>query len=103
MNLQLEVTLKSFLPEQTGAGKNGQWVKQDFLAETSGDYPKTICFTAWGDQVAEVNKYNAGQTLRVSFRIESREHNSRWYTDVKPFKIEAIGDRVEAENQSLPF
>ena len=31
---------------------------------------------------------NIGDTVKVSFSIESREFNGKWYTDIKAWKIE---------------
>jgi hypothetical protein len=40
------------LPEQTGTGRNGQWSRQDFIVETQEQFPKKVCFSAWGDKVS---------------------------------------------------
>jgi len=86
MSLEITAKLVSSLPEQTGSGKNGPWVKQDFIVETEDQYPKKICMSAWGDLVKQFNGYTMGSKLKISFRIESREYNGRWYTDVRPWK-----------------
>lgn len=91
MSLELTCKLKQLLQEQTGNGKNGPWVKQDFLVETLGEYPKTICMSAWGDQVKSIQGINPGAIIKTSIRIESREYNGRWYTDVRPWKIQVEG------------
>lgn len=79
------------LPEQSGEGKNGIWKKQDFVLETESQYPKKICFTVWGDKI-NPQLMQEGNQLNVSFDVESREYNGRWYTDVKAWKIEPAGD-----------
>ena len=79
------------LPEQSGEGKNGTWRKQDFVIETESQYPKKICFTVWGDKI-DSQMMQEGNQLNVSFDIESREYNGRWYTDVKAWKMEMAGD-----------
>ena len=33
-----------------------------------------------------------GNQLNVSFDVESREYNGRWYTDVKAWKMEMAGE-----------
>ena len=43
----------------------------------------------WGDKVDTLANFNIGDMVTVSFDIESREFNGRWYTDVKAWKIEA--------------
>ncbi len=84
----MEFTAKLFQvqPAQTGQGKNGTWKKQEVVFETDGQYPKKICVTVWGDKI-DLTRYKPGTPLTVSFDIESREFNGRWYTDVKAWKI----------------
>ena len=88
--MQLTAKLVQVLPLQTGSGKNGQWKKQDILVETEGQYPKKICVSIWGDKINE-SQLQIGSLLAISFDVESREYNGRWYTDVKAWKIEAAG------------
>ncbi len=88
--MELTAKLVQLLPLQTGEGKNGQWKKQDIIVETSGQYPKKICISIWGDKVEE-SKLQIGNDLNISFDVESREYNGRWYTDVKAWKIDVAG------------
>ena len=85
---ELSGRIIQILPEQTGTGKNGQWSKQDFVIETEEQYPKKVCFSAWGEKVAQVKALQADARVKVSFNIESREYNGRWYTDLRIWKIE---------------
>ena len=86
--MQLTAKLTQILPLQTGSGKNGQWKKQDIIVETDGQYPKKVCISIWGDKINE-SQLQVGAMLNISFDVESREYNGRWYTDVKAWKIEA--------------
>ncbi len=88
--MQLTAKLIQVLPLQTGTGKNGQWKKQDIIVETEGQYPKKVCVSVWGDKINE-SQLQVGAQLAISFDVESREYNGRWYTDVKAWKIEAAG------------
>lgn len=85
--MQLTAKLVTVLPVQTGTGKNGPWKKQDIIVETEGQYPKKVCVSVWGDKINE-SQLKPGTVLNISFDIESREYNGRWYTDVKAWKIE---------------
>lgn len=78
----------AFLPAQTGQGKNGPWKKQDFIIETADNYPKKICIAVWGDKI-DLGSFKTGDQVTVSFDLESREFNGRWYTDVKAWKVNA--------------
>lgn len=88
MALELSGKLVQILPEQTGTGKNGQWIKQDFIVETQEQYPRKVCFSAWGDKAAIVKNLKDGVQVNVSFNAESREFNGKWYTDLRAWKID---------------
>lgn len=88
--MQLTAKLIQLLPVQTGSGKNGQWKKQDIIVETEGKFPKKVCMSIWGDKI-DVRQLQLGNQLTISFDLESREFNGRWYTDVKVFKLETAG------------
>ena len=84
----MEITGKiiQILAEETGEGKNGTWKKQSFILETQDQYPKKVCITVWGDKVGLQN-YSENEEVTASINIESREYNSRWYTDVKAWRL----------------
>jgi len=77
------------LPVQTGEGRNGTWKKQDYVIEydQSSQYPRKMMFNLWGDKIDQFN-IKEGQTLRVSFDIDCREYNGRWFNDIRAWKVE---------------
>jgi hypothetical protein len=88
MSLVLEGKLLKILQQQSGTGKNGPWVKQDFIIETAGEFPRKVCISAWSDKAKEVLEFKEGQEMKVSVNIESREFNEKWYTDIKAWRFE---------------
>lgn len=92
--MQLTAKLTQLLPIQTGTGKNGEWKKQDIIVETDGQYPKKVCVSIWGDKINE-GQLQIGNLLQIDFDIESREYNSKWYTDIKAWKIEIAGTSTQ--------
>lgn len=88
--MELKAKLVQLMPLQTGQGKNGPWRKQDILVETEGQYPKKVLFAIWGDKINE-SVLQVGNMLNISFDVESREYNSKWYTDLKAWKVEVVG------------
>ena len=99
--MQLTAKLIQLLPLQTGSGKNGEWRKQDIILETDGQYPKKICVSVWGDKI-NANQLVVGNKLKIDFDIESREYNSRWYTDVKAWKVEVVGGAQTRDEFVVP-
>jgi len=98
MALELTGKLVKVLAPQTGTGKNGNWIKQDFIIETIEQYPKKVAMSAWGDKAEDIKKYGLGDVLRVSINLESREYNERWYTEARAWRIE---DEIAA-NKNRP-
>jgi len=84
--MELTGKIIQILPEKSGESARGQWRKQEYILETEGQYPKTVCFMAWSDKIDEFT-IKEGETLTVSIDLESREYNGRWYTDVKAWKV----------------
>jgi hypothetical protein len=87
--MEIKGRVIQLLPLQTGEGKNGAWRKQEFVIETDAQYPKKICISAWGDKINE-SLLQVGNEINVSFDLESREYNGRWYTDVKAWRMDAV-------------
>lgn len=99
---ELKVSGKIFavLPTQTGSGKNGDWAKQDVILETEGQYPKKICLSFWGDKVSK--SFKEGQSLVAHINIESREHNGKWYTDIKVWKYDGMVQEDKTADAQAP-
>ena len=91
MALEIEGKLIKKLPQQTGEGRNGPWVKQEFVLETFGEYPRNICFETWQDRTKDLEAYQEGSLLKVTFSAESREYMDRWYTNLRAYRIEQLG------------
>jgi hypothetical protein len=100
--MQVTAKLIQKLPLQTGTGKNGEWKKQDIIVETDAQYPKKICISIWGDKINEALLV-PGNTLKIDFDVESREYNSRWYTDVKAWRVEAADSKSVATGEKSDF
>ena len=90
--MELIGKLAKKLPEVTGTSQRGPWVKMDFVIETQDQFPKQVCFSLWGeDKVAVVRNMQLGAEMKVYFSPESKEYNGRWYTDLRCFRIDALG------------
>jgi len=105
----LEITGKivEILEIKSGQSANGEWRKQEYVLETEAQYPKKVCFMAWGDKIDQFN-IQMGETIAVSIDLESREYNGRWYTDVKAWKVSRDDDgsnfaqSVDNQNKNEP-
>lgn len=83
------------LPIQSGISKAGNpWQKQEFVLEQGGQYPRKVCISLFGDNVAKIPQ--VGQDVMVSVDIDSREFNGRWYTEIKAWNIVQTGAQPAA-------
>jgi hypothetical protein len=98
--MEIQGKIIQLLPEQSGAGKNGQWRKREYVLETQDQYAKKLCFNLWGEKIDQ-NPVKVGDNVKVLFDLESREFNGKWYTDVKAWKIENQSGNAGA-NPSTP-
>ena len=99
-SISLEGRLVQILSAQEGQSTRGAWKKQDFIIETSEQYPKKVCICCWNEKTDELSKFQLNDNLRVSVNIESREYNSKWYTDIKAWRIEQLN--TESTTNSNP-
>lgn len=87
----MEITGKiiAVLPEQGGISKTGnEWKKQEYVLETHDQYPKKVCFQIFGaDRIAQA-AIQPGEELTVSFDIDSREYQGRWFTNINAWKVD---------------
>lgn len=97
----MEITGKIIvaLPEQNGVSKAGNtWKKKEYVLETQETYPKKVHFDLFGDK-ADKFSLSVGQTIRLSFDIESREYNGRWFTSIRGWNVEpAVEAPVAPQN-----
>jgi hypothetical protein len=102
MSLEINGKVVVILPEQSGQGKNGTWVKQEFVIETEDQFPKKACFSVWGDKISEIKNLKPLENVTVGFNIESREFNNKWYTDLRAWKISKSSGKQADISTDLP-
>lgn len=91
MALSVKGKVQQILQTQSGTSKAGkEWSKQEFVIETDEQYPKNVCFTLFGDKVSLLNGVSAGEEVEVSFNVESREYNGRWFHNINAWKIDKV-------------
>ena len=90
------------LPAQEGIGKIGNpWKVQPYVLETLDQYPRKVHFEVFGEDRIKQNPCDVDQLVTVSFDIESREFNGRWYTSIRAWRIQQ-GDVTQAVPGAAP-
>ena len=87
----MEVTGKiiAALEKRTGVAKasGNTWVVQEYVIEITGTYPKKVCFEVFGEERIKEFDIRVMDTLTVSFDIDAREYNGRWFNTLRAWKV----------------
>jgi len=91
MSLQVNGKIEQILDPVSGVSRAGnEWKKQEFVIETNDKFPRKICFTLFNDKESLLQNVSQGDEVEVSFNIESREFNGKWYHNINAWKIEKV-------------
>jgi hypothetical protein len=89
--MEISGKIIAVLPIATGQGKNGTWRSQDYVLETADQYPKKVCFNLFGDKIDQF-PMAIDEVVNVSFDVESKEYNGRWFTNLRAWKVDKNGN-----------
>lgn len=97
--MEVKGKINSILPVASGVSKAGnEWKKQEFVIDVEdGQYPKQICFTIFNDKLSLIDGLKEGTEVNVSFSVESREFNGKWYHNVNAWKLETISPELQGD------
>ena len=115
----MEITGKviAVLPLKSGvsASTGNAWSTQDYVIETAGTYPTKCCFNVFGEDKIKAMDIKVGEELTVSFDIDAREYQGRWFNSIRAWKVKrgsqdatdtepqgAAGTDAESQSSSEP-
>lgn len=82
------------LPTKSGTSAMGtQWSSQTAVIETHEQYPKRVAFDVLGDKITEFN-LQVGEEVTVSFDIDARQYQDRWFNSIKAWNIIRPGQQA---------
>lgn len=88
--MELQGKIIAAMPERSGTSARGEWKAQDFVLETHDAYPRKMVFGVFGaDRLARFN-IQVGQEVVVSFDIDAREYNGRWFNSIRAFDVRPV-------------
>jgi hypothetical protein len=104
MALDITGKIVQIMNATNGTSKAGkEWTKQEFVIETQEQYPRKVMMSVMGDKVQELKKFSVGMDIKASLNIESREYNTKWYTDIRAWKIEGMGQQASSSSPQDNF
>jgi len=93
--MELAGRVIAVLEPRSGVAKSSgnPWMIQEYVIETHEQFPHRMCFSLFGEDKINQANIQMGEEINVSFDINSREYQGRWFTDIRAWKI----DRVSAD------
>lgn len=99
----MEITGKiiAVLPANSGVSTRtgNPWMSQEYVLETHDQYPRKCCFRLFGEDRIKQFNIQAGEELTVSFDIDAREYNGRWFNSINAW---AVNRAVQAQQAGQP-
>lgn len=74
---------KSGISPRTG----NTWMTQDYVIETHEQFPRRMCFNVFGEEKIKGFNIQVGDELNVSFDINAREYQGKWYNDIRAWNV----------------
>ena len=71
-----------------------EWKAQEYVIEDHGQYPRKMCFDVFGADKIEQFNIQMGEELTVSFDVDARQWQDRWFNSIRAWKVE----RVQAQD-----
>jgi hypothetical protein len=88
--MDFEGKVMEILPAVTGQSARGTWERQTVVFEQPNkQYGKEIAVT-FMNKGQEVANLRVGENYIVSFDIESRNYQGKWYTDVRAWRVQPV-------------
>ena len=88
--MELTGKIIAVLPERSGvsARTGSEWKMASYVLETMEQYPRKMVFEIFGsDRIAQCN-IQLGEVLTVSFDIDAREYQGRWFNSIRAWKVD---------------
>ena len=82
----------AILQPRGGVSKTGnEWKSQEYVIENHDQYPRKMCFDVFGADKIEQFNIQMGEELTVSFDIDARQWQDRWFNSIRAWKVERVG------------
>lgn len=87
--MELTGKIIAVLPASSGVSSRtgNPWMSQDYVIEVPGQYPRKCVFRLFGEDRIKQFNIQMGEDLTVSFDIDAREYNGRWYNDIRAYNV----------------
>ena len=84
----------------TSSRTGSEWICGQYVLETMDQYPRKLFFEVFGADRMQQFNIQLGEIMTVSFDIDAREYQGRWYNTLNCWKIERPQAAAAAQPQA---
>lgn len=103
----MELTGKciAVLPMRSGVSKKSSnpWASQEYVIEASGQYPKRMVFSVFGEDRIKQFNIQLGYTYKVEFDIDANEYQGKYYNKINAWNVTCMDAIQPAPAQSVVY
>lgn len=89
--MELQGKIIEVLPEKTISARGENFKIGEFVLETIDDrYPHKMLFSVFGEERLKRFNIQDGQQVIVSFDIDARKYQERWFNSIRAFDVRPI-------------
>lgn len=87
--MEIQGKIIAVLPQRSGTSKSSgkAWSCASYVLETQEMRPRHLAFDVMNDKIAQLN-IQQGEYLKVSFDIDAREYNGKWYNSIRAWDVQ---------------
>ena len=88
--------------DRSGQSEHGTWRIASFILQTTEQYSHKICFDVSDGSMGRIAAFEAmmNKYITVSFDIDAREYNGRWFNSIRAYKaVEVSHDSSATSSQ----
>lgn len=72
----------------TSSRTGSEWICGQYVLETMDQYPRKLFFEVFGADRMQQFNIQLGEIMTVSFDIDAREYQGRWFNGVRAFRVD---------------
>lgn len=72
----------------TSSRTGSEWICGQYVLETMDQYPRKLFFEVFGADRMQQFNIQMGEIMTVSFDIDAREYQGRWFNGVRAFRVD---------------
>lgn len=91
MNCEIKGRITADLGKRTGVKDGKDWEYHEYIVTEMFQYGKNMKFSIFSSDGPISTPLSIGDDVTVKFNVVAREHQGKWYNDVRAWSVQVTG------------